>query len=110
MNSYQTGLWGEWRAARYLKKQGLRIIEKRYRTRHGEIDLIAWDGDTLVFVEVKMRAKGKIGDGAAAVNGQKRRSIRYAAQIYLQSHPVRDVRFDVIEITLSGIRHIRHAF
>jgi len=52
MNIHETGLLGELRAARYAKKMGMRILEKRYRTAHGEIDIIAREGDTLVMIEV----------------------------------------------------------
>lgn len=110
MNAYWIGLKGEWRAARYLKKQGLRIEGRRYRARHGEIDLIARDGDTLVFVEVKTRQNGRMGEGAQAVTKDKRTHLRAAARQYLQSHPASQVRFDVIEITASGLRHMENAF
>ena len=107
---FETGLWGEHRAAAYLKRQGMRILEKRYRTPHGEIDLIAQDRDTLVFVEVKARPNGNEGDGLLAVNAKKRGHLRYAAQVYLRSHPWEQVRFDVIEISGAGLQHIKHAF
>jgi len=110
MSSFLTGLRGERRAARYLRRQGMRILEKRYRARHGEIDLIARDGDAVVFVEVKARPRGNAGDGLTAVNGEKRRHLRYAAACYLQSHPADGVRFDVVEITSAGISHIKNAF
>ena len=110
MNPFGKGLWGEMRAARYVKKRGMHILERRYRTAHGEIDLIVRDGDALVFMEVKARTAGRLGDGALAVNAEKRRHLRYAAQRYLLSHPAERIRFDVIEITASGIRHIPHAF
>ena len=75
MKKENVGLLGEWKAARYLKKQGMRILKRRYRTAHGEIDLIAQDGGTVVFVEVKTRPDGRIGDGAAAVRKDKKSSI-----------------------------------
>lgn len=105
-SSFLSGLFGEGQAARYLKKQGMRILDRRYRTAHGEIDLIARDGDTLVFVEVKNRPRGTIGEGAAAVNRDKKRHLRYAAKAYLSENPCERVRFDVVEITAAGIRHI----
>lgn len=107
MKAFEIGLLGEMRAAGYLKKQGMRVIGRRYRTPHGEIDLIAKDGSTLVFVEVKTRTSGTIGEGVRAVNAEKKRLLRYAAQCYLQRHPADLVRFDVIEITAAGLRHIR---
>lgn len=110
MNPFQQGLMGEWRATRYLRRQGMRILEKRYRAAHGEIDLIAREGDTLVMVEVKSRQDGRLDAGLQAVNADKRRHLRSAALQYLQSHPAQQVRFDVIEITASGLRHIKNAF
>ena len=110
MNIWQEGLLGEMRAARQMKKQGMRILERRYRTAHGEIDLIAPEGDTLVFIEVKARAKGKMGAGAQAVNREKQKHLRYAARHYLQTHPAGKVRFDVVEISAAGLRHIKNAF
>ena len=109
MSDYLTGWLGESRAARYLKKQGMRVEARRFRGGRGEIDLVARDGSTLVFVEVKTREKGRLGDGAKAVDADKRRRLRSAAQAYLTVHPAQDVRFDVIEITAAGLRHIRGA-
>lgn len=110
MNISFIGLSGEWKAARYLQKQGMKILQKRYRTSHGEIDLIAMDGEGLVFVEVKNRPAGKMGDGISAVDRQKRKRLRFAAQYYLSAHPAASVRFDCVEITSAGLRHIPNAF
>ena len=110
MNAYWIGLKGEWQAARYLKKRGMRIEGRRYRARHGEIDLIAREGDTLVFIEVKTRQNGRMGEGVQAVTRDKRARLLAAARQYLQSHPAPQVRFDVIEITSSGLRHLENAF
>lgn len=109
MNGYIAGWLGESRAARYLKKQGMRVEARRFRGGRGEIDLVAREGSTLVFVEVKAREKGRLGDGAKAVDADKRRRLRSAAQAYLAAHPADSVRFDVIEITAAGLRHIRSA-
>lgn len=110
MNVGEIGLLGEWQAARFLRRQGMRILAKRYRALHGEIDLIARDGDTLVFAEVKYRPKGAMGEGILAVNREKTEHIRRAASVYLQSHPCDSIRFDVIEISAAGLRHIKNAF
>ena len=110
MNITRIGLLGEWKAARYLKKQGMRILQKRYRTKHGEIDLILQDGDTLVFAEVKYRPSGQMGDGLSTIDTQKKKRLRYAAGCYLASHPATYVRFDAVEITSAGLRHIPNAF
>lgn len=110
MNIWEKGFFGEWRAARYAKGRGMRILEKRYRTAHGEIDLIARDGAEIVFIEVKYRPKGKMGEGAAAVHYKKKQHLRYSAAYYLKSHPAERIRFDVMEISAAGIRHIKNAF
>lgn len=110
MSIFTVGLQGERRAGRYLRLQGYRILERRFRTRHGEIDLIAKDDETVVFVEVKTRPKGQAGDGLRAVNRDKQDHLRYAAQWYLRSHPAAQARFDVIEISRGGVRHIKNAF
>ena len=111
MNRYVTGLLGEWRAEKYARKQGMRILERRYRAAHGEIDLIAREGNTVVFIEVKARPHGRMLEGAKAVNLDKRRRLRAAAQAYLAAHPAfADARFDLIEITAAGLRHVRNAF
>lgn len=110
MNTNEIGILGELRAARYIKKSGMRILERRYRTIHGEIDLIAREKDTLVIIEVKTRTRGKIGEGEKAVGHQKQQHLRFAAAQYLQSHPADCIRFDVIEISAAGIRHIKNAF
>lgn len=110
MNISLIGLTGEWKAAQHLKKMGMHILHKRYRTPHGEIDIIAMDGDTLVFVEVKARPSGRMGDGLHAIDTQKKKRLLYAAQHYLSSHPGTRARFDAVEITSSGLRHIPNAF
>ncbi len=110
MKIQETGWLGELRAAAYLKRHGMRIIERRYRAAHGEIDLIAREGTTLVFIEVKTRPRGRLDSGLSAVNAEKRGHIRFAAREYLRRHGGADCRFDVIEITAAGLRHIKNAF
>lgn len=103
-------------AARYLKKQGYKIIERNYRTRSGEIDIIAREGETLVFVEVKARASDRFGSAKAAVTPRKQRQVAKVALGYLkmtdQSHV--KARFDVVTVTRREDRHeihlIRNAF
>lgn len=108
MNITKLGLFGEWKAERYLKKKGMRILQRRYHTPHGEIDLIAKEDSLLVFVEVKYRPSGQMGDGLHAIDAQKQKRLRYAARHYLQLKGQQPVRFDAVEITASGIRHIPH--
>lgn len=110
MRILEKGLLGEARAERYLKKRGMSILARRYRAARGEIDLVAREGDTMVFVEVKYRPRGEIGEGARAVGAQKRARVRFAAERYLQAHPCARTRFDVVEITASGVRLIKNAF
>ncbi len=91
---------GERFAAGYLERLGLRILARRFRTVAGEIDLIAEDNDTLVFVEVKTRAGLACGSPAAAVDRRKQRRLSRAAAIYLATHGGHDrsCRFDVVEV------------
>ena len=110
MNIRETGLLGEARAAAFLRRRGMRILVRRYRTAHGEIDLIARDRDALVFIEVKTRSRGRLDSGLSAVNAEKRGHIRSAAWEYLRRYGQADFRFDVIEITAAGLRHIKNAF
>ena len=110
MTVFGKGLLGEMRARRYLQRQGMRFLRGRYRAAHGEIDLIMKDGETIVFTEVKYRSDGMPGSGVRAVDADKRRRLKQAAGVYLSLYPADDVRFDVVEITRSGIRHIRSAF
>ena len=111
MSIQETGWLGEMRAAAYARRQGMRVVARRFHAKNGEIDLIAQSGTTLVFIEVKNRPHGGIGEGARAVNADKQRHVRAAARLYLQAHPWQgDVRFDVIEISAAGLRHIKNAF
>ena len=70
-------------AARFLEAQGLTIVARNFRTRRGEIDLVARDGDTLVFVEVRMRSSGVFGGAAASITAAKRARLVAAAGAYL---------------------------
>jgi putative endonuclease len=122
MRSLAKTFWNRWlgdrgerAAARYLRRKGLRIITRGYRTRLGEIDLIARDGETLVFVEVKSRRQGV---PAEAVTPEKQRRITLAALHFLRKHGLLDVRsrFDIVAIVWPDergepqIEHIPNAF
>lgn len=110
-SSYQKGVSGEAAALAYLKDKGMVPLEARYHSPFGEIDLVMLDGDALVFVEVKARPSGARGDGAAAVTFVKRRRLMKTALCYLRDHPSERVaRFDVVELTKSGVDHIENAF
>lgn len=108
-----TGSRYEQMAADFLTGQGAVIVERNYRCRNGEIDLIVRDGRYLVFTEVKYRSSGSKGDPAEAVNECKQQRIRQTARYYLYSHRYgEDVpcRFDVISILGDEIHWIRDAF
>ena len=105
------GSMAEDKAARLLERHGLAIIARNYRTRLGEIDLVARDGDVLVFVEVRMRASDRYGGAAETITPGKRRRIESAARHFLAGlgrEP--PCRFDVV--TVSGARSawLRAAF
>ena len=113
MNTRQTGNVYEQMAADYLEKQGMRILERNFRCRQGEIDLIGMDGQYLVFVEVKYRKTARNGMPAEAVVHIKQQRIRYTAQFYLYSRHYREdmpCRFDVVSILGDQINWIRDAF
>lgn len=95
------GKGAEARAAQYLQTQGLKIIERNFRSRYGEIDLIARDGDTLIFVEVRARQSSAFGGAAASITAAKQEKITRTAQHYLTTlrHTPR-CRFDAV--LLSG--------
>ena len=103
-------------AARFLKKQRYKILETNYRTRQGEIDIIARDGDTIAFVEVKARNSDQFGNPKGAVTFQKQRKISMAALQYLKATEQSDVkaRFDVVSICSRtnppAIEIIKNAF
>ncbi|MDO5798563.1 MAG: YraN family protein [Eubacteriales bacterium] len=112
MNKRKTGSRHEKQAAAFLEKQGLKIVERNFYCRNGEIDLVARDGEYLVFVEVKYRSTSASGMAAAAVDIRKQRRISRAAQFYLLRYGYGEVpcRFDVVAIDKNEIRWIRNAF
>lgn len=108
---HQLGRWGEERALRWLRERGYRIVARNYRWRGGEIDLIARDGDTLAFIEVKARTDEDFGPPEGALTPEKRRRIIRAAQHYIAEHqPGLDLRFDVVAIVGDEIRLYKDAF
>ena len=94
---------GESYAVRHLKARGYKILAQNYRAIRGEIDLVAQEGDCIVFVEVKTRRSLKFGTPQAAVTAQKQRQISKVALAYIQTHNRLNApcRFDVIAIHLS---------
>lgn len=95
----QAGQAGEDAALDYLTKQGLTLVERNFRCKQGEIDLIMRERDTLVFVEVRKRANDKFGGAAASITHLKQARLITAAQIYLQScQRIPACRFDAVTI------------
>ena len=114
MNNIEKGRLGEEIALKYIISKGGTIVEKNYRTKMGEIDLIARMNGGLVFVEVKSRSNINYGYPCEAVNYKKKRKITNVAKYYILDNSLEDisVRFDVIEIYLTDkkINHIVNAF
>lgn len=109
------GQRGEERAARYLEKNGLRVLERNFRCRGGEIDLVCRDRSSLVFVEVRLRRSEAFGGAGASIGAGKRQRIILAAQHYLARNAQADAdcRFDCVLIDGSGgerMEWIRDAF
>lgn len=113
MNRRHIGSTYEENAAGYLQKQGYRILERNYRNRFGEIDLIAMDGDYLVFVEVKYRSTSGCGLPLEAVDHKKQKKILSVARYYMLTHGYPEnvnCRFDVVSIMGNEISLISNAF
>ena len=106
------GDFGELKATKYLKKQKYKIVKRNFKNKVGEIDIIAKQKDTIVFVEVKTRTDEKYGFAAEAVDFKKQQRIRKVALLYAQKYNISDMRFDVIEVYLKAgkINHIINAF
>lgn len=99
-------------AEKYLKKQGYKIIKRNYTKRTGEIDIIAKNDTTIIFVEVRSLEKGEI-DPSETINRKKRERLIKTARLFLLEHPEfeqYDIRFDFIGITKDRINHIENAF
>ncbi|MBO5426746.1 MAG: YraN family protein [Lachnospiraceae bacterium] len=114
MNNRVTGQDKENIAVNYLKNKGYFIIQTNFRVRQGEIDIVARDGSTIVFVEVKYRSTSRSGNPLEAVNKTKQRKISKAALFYLNKNKISPdntpIRFDVIGILGEQITHIENAF
>jgi len=104
------GREAEERAARHLERCGLRVIERNFRVRGGEIDLICNAGKTLVFVEVRQRTRSDFGGAGASIDAGKRRRIILAARHYIAGRPERDCRFDCVLIDGEQLEWIPNAF
>lgn len=107
------GMAAEELAARHLLAQGLRILERNFRVRGGEIDLIAKDGKSLVFVEVRLRTRNDFGGAGASITPQKQQRIILAARHYLQTHGEQACRFDCVlleSLDAKAVEWIKGAF
>jgi len=114
MNTKEIGDFGEKQATKYLKKNGYKIIEKNYKNKIGEIDIIAQEKKTktLVFVEVKAKSSDFFGLPREMVDDRKIHKIEQVATAYLMEKHCLDIdfRFDVIEILKGEITHIKNAW
>ncbi len=110
------GQEGEDLAAGFLRKKGYQLVERNYRCKTGEVDLIALDRNVVVFVEVKTRSDHSFGSPFEAVEARKQRKMIQAARYFLHEHRLdqRDARFDVVGISWQGerpvVEHIENAF
>lgn len=107
------GAHGEDLAAAHLIEAGLQVLDRNWRCSDGELDIVAREGNTLVFCEVKTRRTSSFGDPAEAVSWRKVRKLRQLAALWLSDHDehAREVRFDVVAV-LAGpgpatVRHLR---
>jgi len=111
------GAYGERVAVRALTDAGLQVLDRNWRCREGELDVVARDGDALVFCEVKTRSGTGFGHPVEAVTAVKRRRLRLLARVWLAAHDQHapDLRFDVVGVHVpqSGpaqVTHLRNAF
>ncbi|MGD2112026.1 MAG: YraN family protein [Gammaproteobacteria bacterium] len=117
MRSLQKGLDAETLACEYLLGQGLVLVERNFRSRHGEIDLVMHERDSLVFVEVRYRRESRYGSGAESIDRRKQARITACARYFIQCNPrtaERPCRFDVMAVSGNllqpQIEWIRDAF
>jgi len=113
LNKRKTGMEWELRAYSYLSEKGVRIVEKNFRNRHGEIDLIGYHEGYLVFFEVKYRKNSSKGTPEEAVGFMKQKQICQVATFYRYVHKVpwnMPIRYDVIAIEGDEIRWHKNAF
>ena len=114
MNKRETGSKYEEIAAEYLKSKGYIIEYRNYRDRYGEIDIIARQNITLVFIEVKYRSTSSAGNPLESITAHKQRQIRSAALSYMRykryNPEAMNIRFDCIGILGNEINHVENAF
>jgi putative endonuclease len=116
VRAHRSGADGEDQAVRFLQELGFRILERNFRTRFGEVDIIAADGGVIVFVEVKRRESAAHGTAAEFVSPAKMRRVVSAARVYAARNGLSEkpIRFDVVAIDVvegrEQLRHHRGAF
>ena len=113
MNKREKGAQKEEQVCAYLLSNGVKIEERNFRCRQGEIDIIGYDGEYLVFFEVKYRSSRNMGSAAEAVGFTKQRKICRVADYYRMMHRRGEdtpIRFDVIAIDGAKLRWIKNAF
>ena len=101
------GKTGERIACRHLMRRGFDVLARRFRTAQGEVDLVAIENETLVFLEVKTRSTREFGDPAEFVGWQKQQSLRLAGEEFIARHDLGryPYRFDVVEVVAPGTRN-----
>ena len=107
----ELGAWGEQCAEDFLKRKGYIILERDWKSGHRDLDIIAFDGPTMVFVEVKTRRNRIFGDPEEAIDYRKRQNLQSAINHYVKSHRFySQVRFDIISIvgTIGSQPEIDH--
>ena len=106
------GRKGERIACRFLLKQGFDILARRYRSRSGELDIIAYEGDTLVFIEVKTRSSAEFGEPWEFVDWQKQQILRRTAEDFIADHDLGQFayRFDIVSVLGNDATLFRNAF
>jgi len=115
-HAHRLGALGESFAERWIVRRGWRVLARRFRVGHRDIDLIAQRGDTVAFIEVKTRHSAGFGGPIGAVGRQKRRHLTHAATIWIDRHGERGLqyRFDVVGVLITGelirIAHVEDAF
>ena len=111
MNAPEQGRAGEDIAAQWLENRGYKILDRNYRVREGEIDIVAFQERTVVFVEVKWRRSTRFATPGESVGARKRARLRHAALMWMVEHGEWSARFDVIEMVanVNGLSpHIHH--
>ena len=112
MNTSAIGTQGEQQALTYLQRQGYKLLARNFRVKGGEIDLIMQDKNTLVFVEVKMRASAAFGGPLGAITAAKQKRLTLAAALFLKTNRLKfdSIRFDAVAVLAQEITHVKNAF